>query len=237
MFKSIALTAEEEQLKKKFAQAHKIRQDSKPDQRDQKMKLTLKGSSKGSSNRVDSIAAAKAVLNADRQQNELKKKEFGFKRSNFKPNPISNFSQNDNNNSFDKKRNFDEDNRNNNTNNNIEFQESKRVKTGDDYYGSRENETRDNNYSNNSQNEDNVICLTELPDNCTEENVRRRFEKFGPIKLFLPYFQNTTEKYALIHYYSSNIADTAVAEFEKDPIFEGKEIQVYKPSLDEEGDY
>jgi len=219
MFKSNPLTQEEELLKKKFAQAHKLRQDTKTDQRDQKMKLTLKGSSlKPTSNRIDSIAAAKAVLNADRQQLELKK-ESGFKRSTFRPNTLNN-SINDN--SPDKKRNFDDDRNNGN-----DFQENKRAKTDD--YNSPNNEN-----PNNTQNEDNVICIIDLPDDCSEEVLRQRFEKFGPIKIFLPYFQNTAEKYALIHYYSPQIADSAVAEFERDPIFEGKEIQVYKPSLDED---
>jgi len=166
----------------------------------------------------------------DRQQNDLRKKESGFKRSNFRPNANNTSNSLNDSNSPDKlKRNFDDDQRNNN----MEFQDTKRVKT-DDYYENNNNNNNNNNAENNSQNEDNVICLTELPEDCTEESVRRRFEKFGPIKLFLPYFQNTTEKYALIHYYSSNIADSAVSEFERDPIFEGKEIQVYKPSLDED---
>jgi hypothetical protein len=231
MLKNLSLTQEEEMLKQKFAQLQKFRQDTtKPDQRDLKMKLTLKGSSKASSGRVGSIANAKAILNQEREQKELKK-ESGFKRS-ARVNTNVNTLYYDNS-SPEKKRNFEFDNNNDDPRQpSMDYQENaKRAKTDD--YNDYNNNNNDNNNNNNNNDSDNVICITELPDSCTEENLRRRFEMFGEIKEFKPQFQEYAEKYALIHYYSSSHADEAVAEFERDPIFEGKEIQVYKPNLDE----
>jgi hypothetical protein len=233
MLKNLSLTQEEEMLKQKFSQLQKFRQDTtKPDQRDLKMKLTLKGSSKASSGRVgshNSIANAKAILNQEREQKELKK-ESGFKRP-ARVNPIvsnNNNAQYNDNNSPEKKRNFEFDNNDDPRQPSMDYQENaKRAKT-ENY-----NDYNNNNNNNNNDDNDNVVCITDLPESCTEESLRERFEVFGPIKVFQPQFQECSEKYALIHYYSSSVADDVVAAFEKEPMFEGKVIQVYKPNLDD----
>jgi len=100
---------------------------------------------------------------------------------------------------------------------------AKKLKTDND----NENEMEQNS---NVAEEENVVCVTDLPD-CSEENLYNFFQNFGPIKSLIPYFQ-TPEKYAIIHYETVLAADNAVEQMEKNPYFEGTEVQVYKPNLE-----
>jgi len=156
--------------------------------------------------RVNTVAAARAVLAAQKEV----KKDSGFKHStNLKL-------------STTLKREMMSEKNSENTQ-----LESKKQKTF--------HETHQTPELNDEVDSDNVICVTDLPEECEEQEVMNFFECFGRITSFKPYFESE-EKYAIIYYLFSADATRAVTEMEKNPLFQNKEVQVYKPNLDDLGE-